>query len=168
MSCTTNREGKRHKKQKHIVACASVLRYLADSNCRTRFCRPLTKPLIQGTVLFRRTLLFLDCGCKGNAFFLITNYPQHFFFDIFWFLPQAERFSSYNLFMSQPVTQFAHGLFFSFIRRKNIRIRRAIQYRQHKSSSATTHSCQWLIATVLPPDAQQRLQSRQALWCILP
>ncbi len=25
------------------------LRYLADSNRRTRFCRPLTKPLIQGT-----------------------------------------------------------------------------------------------------------------------
>ena len=25
------------------------LRFLADSNRRTRFCRPLTKPLIQGT-----------------------------------------------------------------------------------------------------------------------
>ena len=26
-----------------------ILRFLADSNRRTRFCRPLTKPLIQGT-----------------------------------------------------------------------------------------------------------------------
>lgn len=26
-------------------------RFLADSNRRTRFCRPLTKPLIQGTLL---------------------------------------------------------------------------------------------------------------------
>jgi hypothetical protein len=25
------------------------MRFLADSNCRIRFCRPLTKPLIQGT-----------------------------------------------------------------------------------------------------------------------
>ena len=28
------------------------LRFLADSNRRTRFCRPLTKPLIQGTNVF--------------------------------------------------------------------------------------------------------------------
>ena len=44
------------------------LRFLADSNRRTRFCRPLTKPLIQGT----RTLcnkLFPDCGCKGTTIF---------------------------------------------------------------------------------------------------
>ncbi len=40
----------------------SSLRYLADSNRRTRFCRPLTKPLIQGT-----GLLSVD---KGNAFFV--------------------------------------------------------------------------------------------------
>ena len=28
----------------------AFLRFLADSNRRTRFCRPLTKPLIQGTL----------------------------------------------------------------------------------------------------------------------
>ena len=28
------------------------MRFLADSNRRTRFCRPLTKPLIQGTIFF--------------------------------------------------------------------------------------------------------------------
>ena len=31
-----------------------LLRYLADSNRRTWFCRPLTKPLIQGTECFLR------------------------------------------------------------------------------------------------------------------
>ena len=42
----------------HKKGCARVLtqplllRFLADSNRRTRFCRPLTKPLIQGTSLF--------------------------------------------------------------------------------------------------------------------
>ena len=38
------------------------LRYLADSNRRTRFCRPLTKPLIQGTGCFSDD--------KGKTFFV--------------------------------------------------------------------------------------------------
>ena len=42
-----------------------LLRCLADSNRRRRFCRPLTKPLIQGTVAS-----FLICGCKGTTFYL--------------------------------------------------------------------------------------------------
>ena len=37
-------------------------RFLADSNRRTRFCRPLTKPLIQGT----RSSLFLICEVPGG------------------------------------------------------------------------------------------------------
>lgn len=41
------------------------MRCLADSNRRRRFCRPLTKPLIQGTVAS-----FLICGCKGTTFYL--------------------------------------------------------------------------------------------------
>ena len=47
------------------------LRFLADSNRRTRFCRPLTKPLIQGTnvSIFRLQPLFLDCECKGTTIF---------------------------------------------------------------------------------------------------
>ena len=35
--------------QKKGVPFGTPLRYLADSNRRTWFCRPLTKPLIQGT-----------------------------------------------------------------------------------------------------------------------
>ena len=36
-----------------------TLRCLADSNRRRRFCRPLTKPLIQGTVLASKEQLVL-------------------------------------------------------------------------------------------------------------
>ena len=43
----------------------AFMRCLADSNRRRRFCRPLTKPLIQGTVAS-----FLICGCKGTTFYL--------------------------------------------------------------------------------------------------
>ena len=43
-----------------LVRSSPFARCLADSNRRRRFCRPLTKPLIQGTVC--------KCGCKGNAF----------------------------------------------------------------------------------------------------
>ena len=35
------------------------LRFLADSNRRTRFCRPLTKPLIQGTMSGAKVIFFL-------------------------------------------------------------------------------------------------------------
>lgn len=47
------------------------LRFLADSNRRTRFCRPLTKPLIQGTNIsfFACYRLFPDCECKGTTIF---------------------------------------------------------------------------------------------------
>ena len=61
------------------------MRYLADSNRRTRFCRPLTKPLIQGT----QKLHLFDCGCKGKVFFRITNYSQQLFF--FFFSPEQQQ-----------------------------------------------------------------------------
>ena len=38
-----------HYGTKKGVPFGTPLRYLADSNRRTWFCRPLTKPLIQGT-----------------------------------------------------------------------------------------------------------------------
>ena len=48
-------------------------RCLADSNRRTRFCRPLTKPLIQGTIPLKR--------CKGTLFisFLQMFWRNSFF-----------------------------------------------------------------------------------------
>ena len=47
------------------------VRCLADSNRRRRFCRPLTKPLIQGTNF--------KIGCKGNAFILYGQIFRMFF-----------------------------------------------------------------------------------------
>ncbi len=47
---------------KHFCLKASVERYLAESNCSTRFCRPL--PNRSAKVPFR------NCECKGNAFIL--------------------------------------------------------------------------------------------------
>ena len=61
----------------------SSLRYLADSNRRTRFCRPLTKPLIQGT------------GCisdyKGKTFFVKNKQRCPFFTFLipFWAIIQT-------------------------------------------------------------------------------
>ncbi len=47
------------------------MRFLADSNRRTRFCRPLTKPLIQGTDSLSH--YFFQMRCKGTTIFLICN-----------------------------------------------------------------------------------------------
>ena len=47
---------------KHFCLKASIERYLAESNCSTRFCRPL--PNRSAKVPFR------NCECKGNAFIL--------------------------------------------------------------------------------------------------
>ena len=51
----------------HSDISESSLRFLADSNRRTRFCRPLTKPLIQGTKMFA-ALVFLKCVAKVQLF----------------------------------------------------------------------------------------------------
>ena len=42
-------EGYKNRKLFKTSVLKSFLRFLADPNRRTRFCRPLTKPLIQGT-----------------------------------------------------------------------------------------------------------------------
>ena len=44
---------KKNSEISHSDISESSLRFLADSNRRTRFCRPLAKPLIQGTNLSR-------------------------------------------------------------------------------------------------------------------
>ena len=52
-----------------------LLRCLADSNRRRRFCRPLTKPLIQGTVF--------KFDCKGMIFYSIRQILSVFFLFLF-------------------------------------------------------------------------------------
>ena len=56
----------------------AFMRCLADSNRRRRFCRPLTKPLIQGTVAS-----FLICGCKSTTFYLFYQMFCTLFFYFF-------------------------------------------------------------------------------------
>ena len=55
-------------------------RCLADSNRRSRFCRPLTKPLIQGTKLTGVNMRFPEKFCKVSVFLCFDKLFQHFFF----------------------------------------------------------------------------------------
>ena len=55
----------------------SSLRYLADSNRRTWFCRPLTKPLIQGTDWLCGHAALSDD--KGKTFFVKNKQRSPFF-----------------------------------------------------------------------------------------
>ena len=126
------------------------LRFLADSNRRTWFCRPLTKPLIQGTESIKNKSNFqlprgswrirtavhgfadrwlshsskeplsLVCGCKGSTNFEITNYPQQFFFVLFLFTLHSLCFFSIISLSSQPLTQLSQGLVLSWVRRKKV------------------------------------------------
>ena len=52
-------------------------RFLADSNRRTRFCRPLTKPLIQGTSL--ALLLFFSIALQRYNYFWNLQYLDAIF-----------------------------------------------------------------------------------------
>ena len=54
----------------------SLSRCLADSNRRRRFCRPLTKPLIQGTV---GETPFLNAGAKVMYLFETAKFFPDFF-----------------------------------------------------------------------------------------
>lgn len=104
------------KNPKHFIKSSFGIllsRYLADSNCRTRFCRPLTKPLIQGTNSYKNSL-FLVCGCKGNTFFETTNYPQQLFFFFFAIPLHSARSLPHKLPDSHLLIQLPHGLPFSF------------------------------------------------------
>ena len=68
------------------------MRCLADSNRRRRFCRPLTKPLIQGTVAS-----FLICGCKGTTFYLFYQMFCTLFFSFFLLLSAFSFFYPFSL-----------------------------------------------------------------------
>ena len=90
-------------------------RCLADSNRRKRFCRPVTKPLIQGTIAFlfavAKVLLFFHLtkfslpffciflvGCKmcASGFVILTFHVTIFVFSFSAYLiPLALRASTY-------------------------------------------------------------------------
>ena len=131
------------------------MRFLADSNRRTRFCRPLTKPLIQGTI-------FLVCGCKGSTNFEITNYPQQFFFVLFFFTLHSLRFFSISSLNSQPLTQLSQGSLFFCVRRKKRKIPYTNRAIQSTTSTPTTHSCQLFIQIILQSDKPQTIRAMPA------
>ena len=70
------------------------LRFLADSNRRTRFCRPLTKPLIQGTVV----LSFPFDTAKVVLFYYMQNFLPLFFSLTLIFFEKSENRYVFPLF----------------------------------------------------------------------
>ena len=64
----------------------SPKRCLADSNCCRRFCRPLTKPLIQGTII--------KFACKGNT--IIRSFQTNLVFFSFFAPTVPQQLSEGN------------------------------------------------------------------------
>ena len=56
------------------------MRFLADSNRRTWFCRPLTKPLIQGTITSTQNNYFRFASAKKENNIGITKLFLSFLF----------------------------------------------------------------------------------------
>lgn len=88
------------KKQPTLLV--AFMRCLADSNRRRRFCRPLTKPLIQGTVAS-----FLICGCKGTTFYLFYQMFCVLFFSFFLLLSAFPFFFPFFSFFSHSLIPFS-------------------------------------------------------------
>ena len=61
-----------------MLCLDSFWRCLADSNCCRRFCRPLTKPLIQGT-LFVSEAFVAFADAKVQLFFCSAKFFRYFF-----------------------------------------------------------------------------------------
>ena len=76
-------EGYKNRKLFKTSVLKSFLRFLADSNRRTRFCRPLTKPLIQGTDISTINTsigsLFPNAGAKVILFLIIQITTGRYF-----------------------------------------------------------------------------------------
>ena len=93
-----------------------VLRFLADSNRRTRFCRPLTKPLIQGTLSLAIFVSRLRLQ-RYDIFFNLQIFCYFFLtFSAFFSQPYFGLFCID--FMAQSELQHSHGLLLFFMRLK--------------------------------------------------
>ena len=92
------------------------LRFLADSNRRTRFCRPLTKPLIQGTLSLAIFVSRLRLQ-RYDIFFNLQIFCYFFLtFSAFFSQPYFGLFCID--FMAQSELQHSHGLLLFFMRLK--------------------------------------------------
>ena len=68
--------------KKSLPKLSRLLRYLADSNRRPRFCRPI--PNHSGKVPY--------CGCKDTSFWRTAR----FFCEIFYTKPRADSFNQFH------------------------------------------------------------------------
>ena len=89
------------------------LRFLADSNRRTRFCRPLTKPLIQGTNLsfFACIVCFSIAVAKVRLFFESASVSMKNFDEIAIFFHLGMFFLVCYIRMDTPHKGCHHALF---------------------------------------------------------
>ena len=85
------------------------MRCLADSNRRRRFCRPLTKPLIQGTGNRMTFASVSNAGAKVVSFFETTKFFCYFFVQQHDFYLFSHSFAlSFSSFSWHPVHP-SHG-----------------------------------------------------------
>ena len=101
----------------HIYFLKVMRRFLADSNRRTRFCRPLTKPLIQGTLLLSIFVSRLRLT-KVRLFFFNLQIFCYFFLTFLHFFSQPHFGLLCIDFMAQSELQHSHGLLLFFMRLK--------------------------------------------------
>ena len=67
------------KKRQGLASCRSRWRSLAESNRRRRFCRPLTKPLIQGTFCSLLRVQSYNILCNFASYLADFFASQHLF-----------------------------------------------------------------------------------------
>ena len=107
---------KKNSEISHSDISESSLRFLADSNRRTRFCRPLTKPLIQGTLSLAIFVSRLRLQ-RYDIFFNLQIFCYFFLtFSAFFSQPYFGLFCID--FMAQSELQHSHGLLLFFMRLK--------------------------------------------------
>ena len=96
-----------------LTQTSFLLRFLADSNRRTRFCRPLTKPLIQGTNLsFHACIVcFSIAVAKVRLFFESASVSMKNFDEIAIFFHLGMFFHECYIHMDTPHKGCHHTLF---------------------------------------------------------
>ena len=108
------------KSQRPFFRSLTFQRCLADSNRRRRFCRPLTKPLIQGTISLFAVAKLVKLSFPAK-YFLLFFHNSYFFFS-FLMSVSSHHFLSLSISQllrrghpSQPLSLFLRVLHTYFI-----------------------------------------------------
>ena len=111
---------KTKKSQSEYDCDSAVWRCLADSNRRRRFCRPLTKPLIQGTISLFAVAKLVKLSFPAKYFSLFFHNSYYFF--SFLMSVSSQHFLSFSISQllrrghpSQPLSLFLRVLHTYFI-----------------------------------------------------